>query len=63
MHVCMCVIFKELALLLFMDKRKTRLKTIFNYPKLSKTTQNCPKLSVTANWLRMCQIDTWIDIC
>ena len=41
---------------------KTRLKPAFYWPKLSKTAQNCPKLSETANWLWICQIDTWIDI-
>ena len=41
---------------------KTRLTSAFYCPKLSKTAQNHPKLSETANWLRMCQIDTWTDI-
>ena len=41
---------------------KTRFKPAFYCPKLSKTAPNRPKLSETANWLRKCQIDTWIDI-
>ena len=41
---------------------KTWFKPAFYCPKLSKTAQNRPKLSETANWLRKCQIDTWIDI-
>ena len=41
---------------------KTRFKPAFYCPKLSKTAQNRPKLSETANWLQKCQIDTWTDI-
>ena len=41
---------------------KTRFKPAFYCPKLSKTAQNRLKLSETANWLRKCHIDTWIDI-
>ena len=41
---------------------KTRFKPAFYCPKLSKTAQNRPKLSETANWLQKCQIDTWPDI-
>ena len=41
---------------------KTRFKPAFYCPKLSKTAQNRPKLSKTANWLRKYQIYTWTDI-